>query len=338
MTEITVYAPTAYQPARIPQQPPMPTGKPKGMEPTVYATADRLPWGHTQDVIPMSLIDGADPKSLAKIAKEIEKKGNLTERAYDSAMNHICIRPASLSKGSSFLYLSTYLCLGMAYMCSFFYICTFTAMYFGLALTPLEIINETILAIFWFIIFPYFYSVIGRFLINRDGLKQGKGAKWEFNRQTGMVTIYKDEQGQRVAYERPFYEFDAYLTRNPSPNGIIYYNLRIQHRYEDLAIKAFLDTSTGSREPAWAAWDFIQNYMDITHPLPEVGVFEFCRPYDPTTIAYDQKTGRNPRFRRDMTMEEWYDYEKKLLEDIYKVSPQHPNIMAQYVDYNSLNP
>lgn len=36
--KITVYAPTVYQPARIPQQPPMPTDKPMGMEPTAYAT------------------------------------------------------------------------------------------------------------------------------------------------------------------------------------------------------------------------------------------------------------------------------------------------------------
>lgn len=333
------YAPTAYRSDKLPPQPAAPAGYPPGMGAIIYKTATRLPWGHTQPVTLLSLIETGGPTQLAKVEKAFKKSGESLIDELDGALNHISIRPVSLSKGSAFLYYGAAIGKGMTIVSLFCGIIGILALYYGVGLTLGKIIKESI---GYFIIalgIPLLLWIFCPLIMNYFPMAKGKGAKWELNRQTGMVTLYKPDKTtkERMAYTKPFYEFDAYLTRNPSQQGIIYYNLRLQHRYQDLAIEGFLDSSTGSQQPVLAAWDCIQNYMDTTQPLPDIGGLEMFRQYDPTTIAYDQKTKRNPRLRREMPLEKWLDYKQTLLAQIEAVNySNRANIMAPYVDYSQL--
>lgn len=58
-------------------------------------------------------------------------------------------------------------------------------------------------------------------------------------------------------------------------------------------------------------WNMIQRYMDISQPMPDILVLEPARERDPTTAAYDKQTGRNPRYWRDMSDEEYQQTLKK---------------------------
>ncbi|MGB0942519.1 MAG: hypothetical protein ACPGUE_08970 [Marinomonas sp.] len=59
-------------------------------------------------------------------------------------------------------------------------------------------------------------------------------------------------------------------------------------------------------------WNMIQRYMDVSQPLPDCIILEESRESDPVTVAYEKVTGRNPRYWRDMTDEEYLAALKKL--------------------------
>lgn len=123
-----------------------------------------------------------------------------------------------------------------------------------------------------------------------------------YYRSDGMVRI-RQKNG---VFEAPFYEFDAYLEKVPF-RGSLDYKLLLQHRYEPVSIRASsgLLGNTGRRDEVIAFWDLLQRFMDITHPLPDVPMFEPFRHLDPVTAEHDRATGRNPRYWRDMSEEEW---------------------------------
>lgn len=153
-----------------------------------------------------------------------------------------------------------------------------------------------------------------------------------------MVTVFKQEgpkgQKKRVAYSHPFFEFDAYLATLPTQYGFAPYKLLLQHRYEDISLENFMDTPSNSKGVVYAYWDFMQNYIDVTKPLPDIGSLEMFRPYDPTTIEYDQKTGRDHRYWRDMDYDEWNKKFTEMGHTIDHMGIKHrKNIMAKHVRY-----
>ncbi|ASA55620.1 hypothetical protein [Vibrio gazogenes] len=125
---------------------------------------------------------------------------------------------------------------------------------------------------------------------------------FELNRRTGMVTLYK--RGGRVRYSYPFIEFDCILATTPSQQGLVNYSLLLAHRYSGSMHGVPIGTLVTPHETVaeyYRLWNMIQQYMDVTHPLPDILLLEEARPKDPTTAAYDQQTGRNPRYWRDMS-------------------------------------
>ena len=62
-----------------------------------------------------------------------------------------------------------------------------------------------------------------------------------------------------------------------------------------------------SRGDALAFWDFLQRYMDVDHPLPDIPMLEASRHQDPTTQHFDHKVGRPARFWRDMDADQMQD-------------------------------
>ncbi|WP_303290777.1 hypothetical protein [Marinobacter sp. SS5-14b] len=128
----------------------------------------------------------------------------------------------------------------------------------------------------------------------------------EFNRITGQVRL---AMGGRRFFEAPFVEFDAYVDRVIQQSGV-FYRLILVHRYTQ---KSFHNTAFSSIEPSkfevLATWDMLQTYMDVTQPLPDTPRLEPFRLLDPVTAEYDKKTGRNPRYWRDLNLEAWKEGE-----------------------------
>lgn len=123
-----------------------------------------------------------------------------------------------------------------------------------------------------------------------------------FSRETGEVSFALPGGKKLTA---PFEEFDAYVERVVQHGGI-FYRLMFVHRYTG---KQFSQTSLSRIEPlkeeVMALWDMLQRYMDVSQPLPDVPRLEPFRHLDPVTAEHDQKTGRNPRFWRDLDLEAW---------------------------------
>ena len=131
------------------------------------------------------------------------------------------------------------------------------------------------------------------------------GPMWELNRRTGLVTVFADPGKKRtawkVAHVRPFHEFDCYLLSTPDAQGSPQYSLSLVHYREEVQVRLVgMFGATQSHLEQRATWDMLQRYMDVSQPLPDFPMLEQDRPADPTTREHDQRTGRDPRFWRDM--------------------------------------
>ncbi len=135
-----------------------------------------------------------------------------------------------------------------------------------------------------------------------------KAGESYFNRETGQVSFAMPGGKKLTA---PFEEFDAYVERVIEAGGI-FYRLMFVHRY---TAKQFSQTSLSRVEPTkeevMALWDMLQRYMDTSQPLPDVPRLEPFRHLDPVTAEHDRRTGRNPRFWRDLDLDAWQEGEGK---------------------------
>jgi hypothetical protein len=124
----------------------------------------------------------------------------------------------------------------------------------------------------------------------------------EFNRVTGQVRF---ALGRKRFFEAPFVEFDAYVERVVQHGGI-FYRLMFVHRYTQKTFnKTWLSSIEADKSEVLALWDMLQRYMDVSQPLPDVPRLEPFRHLDPVTAEHDQKTGRNPRYWRDLDLDVW---------------------------------
>ena len=130
----------------------------------------------------------------------------------------------------------------------------------------------------------------------------------EFNRATGLVRL---ALGRGRFFEAPFVEFDAYVDRVIQQSGV-FYRLIFVHRYTQKSFhKTAFSTIESSKSEVLALWDVLQTYMDVTQPLPDVPRLEPFRHLDPVTAEHDLRSGRNPRFWRDLDLEAWKEGEGK---------------------------
>lgn len=132
-----------------------------------------------------------------------------------------------------------------------------------------------------------------------------KGPQWQANRQTGLLTIYHPRRAWKCRLEAPFWEFDAFLQSSPDTQGSLTYSLILYHPFQGVTQKLNAQfPPTNMPGELVAAWQFLQRYMDVSQPLPDVPGLEVQRHKDPTTAAADQKKGRPPRYWRDMKEED----------------------------------
>ena len=158
--------------------------------------------------------------------------------------------------------------------------------------------------------FPGFFWLLGSIILRLPRnwwLRPSKGPQWDLCRETGLVTLffYGEEYkktGRPERFQAPFIEFEAIVLSIPNRHGGSYNSLALRHRQAPFPMMNFKGLMGEQRVQACIQfWHYIQNYMDTSKPLPDTPFLEEYRPYDPTTKAFDESTGRNPRYWRDMS-------------------------------------
>ncbi|WP_447926885.1 hypothetical protein [Vreelandella sp. EE27] len=224
--------------------------------------------------------------------------------------DHVAILPPSYKKISRILFTSMGIGKGGAFLSLwvFFVMClglSFKSIFMG----DLEEISNDIKAVIIFVLpvflFLLFLWKAGRLLEKFSpelfyGMR--KSPLWQLNRQNGFFTIYNQKKAWEERLAAPVYEFDAYLESSPDAQGSPTYSLMLYH--PETGLRQKMDAQfppTNMPGELVAAWQFIQRYMDVSQPLPDVPALEIHRHKDPTTAAADQRKGRNPRYWRDMS-------------------------------------
>ncbi|MFS2162054.1 hypothetical protein ACCD10_32670, partial [Pseudomonas sp. Pseusp122] len=309
------YAPEAYHPDRIPEQP---DALPRKLLFKLIGT--RLPWGNTQEVLPDNIMQDPSPEKMRygeKFEKEkAEQKANGTyvTRPFEHLElhyrhDHEVIRHAQfpfktqfwlfLKGGGKWLTIILILPLFLTHL-------TMIPLVGGAdnSLTYYDLLEVYA----WFLGIPFACGLIGHMVVEyfpKVWLRAPKGPLWELNRRTGLVTIfdYKDfkKTGKIGEFTASFYEFDAYIITNPDRQGLPMIGLSLAHRYSNkgMNFNDMIAPDNLAQTPC-ALWDFFQNFMDISRPLPDVPVHEAHRHLDPVTAEYDRQTGRDPRYWIDM--------------------------------------
>ncbi|BAQ83654.1 putative uncharacterized protein [Pseudomonas sp. St29] len=191
--------------------------------------------------------------------------------------------------------------------------------------------------------FPALLSwIVGHIVINhfpRIWFHPPKSPLWELNRRTGLVTFfdYKRFKKEGIIDEvtAPFYEFDAYIVTSPDRQGSPMNGLFLIHRYRDIRINFnSLITPDNTLQKPYALWDFFQNFMDISRPLPDIPMYEPYRHLDPVTAEYDRQQQRPARYWIDMDDETFKAKVKEMLGKIDAIDTfNRPNLMANHVQY-----
>ena len=351
MNTIT-YAPTAYRPDRIPAQ--LPSSERSWLK---KMGRIRLPWGNTQELAPVRLFHKDSPDRL-RIREQVERedaeqkangtyKPRITETEdFHHIYDHQRYRFAQLSIGGRF-WMNLYVFGKWGFIILipvtlFAYFVTLSAVD-----DPWLVYTKRSFKEFysWFLGIPLTMWAVGGLVIHKLPklwIRPSRGPLWELNRQTGMVTVFDyDNNGE---YKKngtigeltaPFHEFDAYVISSPDRQGLPLNVLNLSHRYRDIRINfAHLVHQSDDVNEHFALWDYIQNYMDVSRPLPDVPYLEQYRHLDPTTAEHDRRTGRNPRYWVDMDDETFKTKVDEIHTGIRNIDTlRRPNLMAQYCQY-----
>jgi hypothetical protein len=317
----------------------------------------RLPWGNADDVCPVSFVEDYSPRDIRfqeKIKRQRDEQiatDNYSPSQYElidfhMKDDHERFRYALLPASSHFwLYMKAF----GKFIFFLLLVVSIPGHIVMLSTTVEPLWKLTKLLIieyyFWVLGLPLLCWAIGSIVIKHFPslwIKASRGPIWELNRRTGLVTVfdYKNngeykKNGTIGELTAPFYEFDAYIATSPDSQGMPMNVLYLAHRYRNIMINfgALLCPGPES-QPACALWDFIQNYMDVSRPLPDLPQYEEYRHLDPTTAEYDRLVGRNPRFWIDMDDATFKQVVKEMHQRVANIDTfRRPNLMAAYVTY-----
>ena len=179
------------------------------------------------------------------------------------------------------------------------------------------IINRTVMPIgvLSFIIFNICNQIYKRVADEEGG--------YVFERTTGKIYWHHSEI--ETVVEMDFKDCVPCITGAHTPMG----TGKIHDGYlYNTKLKVSIPIATRSYRDSVLTWNFLLNYMDTSQPLPDIPLFESVRHLDPTTKAYDQKTGRDPDYwwklgqkgaskisRKEMKLaSEWIEERQALIE------------------------
>ena len=346
------YSAEAYHPERIPDQPPA------EKQPWLRRFGSmRLPWGNTQDMFPSCVLTNIKPASLRRqeemdrVRDEQKSRDEYIPKPFEhidlhDRLDNEKIRHAQFPASSKFwIYLKAFGEFGFFFLSPIALLSFASITSYSQEGWRIELFKN-LLDAFIFVALPSLSMWgVGSLVINhfpKLWIKASRGPLWEFNRRTGLVTVFDYNNngeykkngtiGEKVA---PFYEFDAYITVTPDRQGLPNNVLCIVHRYRDIWINMgnFVGACSGTAVPC-ALWDYLQNYMDISKPMPDTPELEAFRHLDPTTAEHDRQTGRAPRYWRDMDDETFKAKEREMNERIPQIDTfSRPNLMARHVRY-----
>lgn len=342
MMNDSYYSPQAYQPDSVPDQ-----RDQRGDANRSWlgrAGSIRLPWGNTQDVLPASILSRVPPRSL----RRIERNGDpLAGVGYQGRMDHECIRHARMAFRFNVVNF-----LEIAGKVGFWLLLPFVLFGYLVALfyatdheTWLEVLVGSREAFYLFSGIPalaWLSATLIFKLFPNWLLKTDRGPEWEINRRTGLVTVWHypkkalfRKQGNSTVTQAPFYEFDGWVNARTDRHGVLN-SFAIYHRYRKLLAPVGDILGNHSRpQPCYAHWDFLQNYMDITKPLPDIPLFEEYRHLDPVTAEHDRKTDRPERYWRDMDDQTFKDKVQAMRLEVNMIDTEsRPNLMAEKVQYS----
>ena len=335
------YGPQAYDSRHIPQQSPQ-------VRQNAGLLCMPLPWGEAQDVAPFALMEHYAPKRLRE--QEEHERQNPGVRARDeakfhNACNHIRYRRAHASRWTQFWVYLWGLGRGFSYFLLGFSLLIMLPISIFTADSVGQVVSDLLGTLYILLPLPLACWLIGHIVVHRLPSRwvftPSKGPLWELNRQTGMVTVFARKPGQFKQYAidgdfvRPFYEFDAAVHVLPDRQGIPLYSLHLIHRYHPFRID-FMPVigRQSSDKDSLALWDMWQNYMDTSKPLPDIPMWEEFRHLDPVTAEHDRRTGRNPRYWRDMDDAEYKEAVASMTQRVQQLDTlSRPNIMASHVLY-----
>lgn len=314
----------------------------------------RLPWGNTQEVVPSGIMQDPKPESMrfwenAEKQKAVKKADGtyvsapLEEAELHQKYDQESFRYAQLpfcsqvwlllytfGKWGFIIVLPVYLLVCLAGADE--YGSSFVIGYFNNVAESFPVLMGPLL-VAW---------LIGHVVVNhlpKLWFRSPKGPLWELNRRTGLVTLfdYKRFKKEGVINElvAPFYEFDAYIVSSPDRQGSPMNGLFLIHRYRDIRINFNnLITPDNTLQSPCALWDFLQNFMDISRPLPELPMYEPYRHLDPITAEYDRQQQRPVRYWIDMDDATFKAKVKEMLGRIDAIDTfSRPNLMARHVEY-----
>jgi len=351
MSNTSYYAKTAYGATEVPQQ------EHSAERSWIMRFAKvRLPWGNANEVTPTSFLEDYSPADLRNqelLKKEREEKtakGSYTPSPFEHIDfhmrdNHESFRYALLPVSSHFwIYMvGVGRILFLIFLTLSFFI--LTAEFIDTKKTLSDIIADYSVTLVVLLGLPLLCWMAGAVVIKffqKLWIKPSRGPIWELNRRTGLVTVfdYKNngeykKNGTIGELSAPFYEFDAYIATSPDSQGMPLNVLYLAHRYRNIMINFGALLCPGpDYQPPCALWDFIQNYMNVSRPLPDLPQYEEYRHLDPTTAEYDRLTGRNPRYWIDMDDATFKQVVSEMHQRVDEIDTfERPNLMAGYVTY-----
>lgn len=149
-----------------------------------------------------------------------------------------------------------------------------------------------------------------------------------FERRTGLVTL--DDDGGGAPEIVSLMECDPYIRRRSGKDGIVA-RLGIRPRRTRRLAEPWYVLDARNEEEVFVMWHFIQMYMDVSRPLPDIPALEVYRSGDQTTAEYDKKHGREEEFWAWKSPEERALLYEKAKERFPAVSVIWPCIMAERI-------
>ena len=139
---------------------------------------------------------------------------------------------------------------------------------------------------------PYGIYSICKLALKHNWVKDKNNT--ELNRCTGMITF----PWKKKMISLPFDEFEPGMPAGVNPTGSHNYYLRLVHKYSDMWTQ-----DPAAHNHYWQvqlAWEYWQQYMDISKPLPDVARTEPFRDRDPVTADWDIKHMRPADYWKNM--------------------------------------
>lgn len=266
----------------------------------------RLAMGNACQRVPYQLFSQFTPRHMRIYAQKDPRPDWLKDERYGT-VNERCIRPINFSKFGAILVQCIRMGRGLTIFMFIIAIVDkiLSAIFRG---SLIEQFNDMLID-YLTVGIPLFIWLGSMLIYTLFPVKHGLGSPWEINRQTGLVSQFIYDKRNKKAPPQirsaPFVEMDAFVLPVIGRFGFTYL-FYLHHRYSDLSIRIgdFLGAVTDMNRYE-ELWDFVQNYMDISQPLPDITLLEEFRSKDPTTLIHDQQTRRNPHYWLAMDDKQW---------------------------------